>query len=141
MESNDIQRQLVEANRLASATRAESLNAAAWAWPVMVVAMIAFFALMGVLSEAGRGVATVGWTLFVIVWIITTRRANRARPRRTQRDRSQRIHDLIEWLALAVTANAIFFGLSHVSWTLAGIGLALLGAGYGAVSARRATHA
>ena len=141
MESNDPRSQLDEAARLAAATQREAYNAPGWAIPVLLVAMVVFFTLMGVIGEAWRGTASLGWSLLVLAWVYAIRRPNRAAPTPMWHERSHRRRDIAEWVGLLLAANLITFTLSRVSWALAGLGLAVLASGYGAFSARRARHA
>lgn len=139
MESNvNPARDLIEAQRLAAATQREALKAPIWAMPLMTLAIVGFFVLIGKLDDGARIVASVAWTVFVLAWVYAIRRNNRAKPGRRAVTAEQRRRELAEWMVLLVIANVLTFALSRVSWALAGVALASLGAVYGSVSAWRA---
>jgi hypothetical protein len=141
METNEVRNQLAEAQRLAAATQSEATNTPSWAMPVMLGALVVFFVILGLLDNAWRGLASVGWSLFVLAWVYAMRRRNRAASARIPLDAAQRRRAVIEWIVLLLVANLITFALSRVSWALTGVALAVLAAGYGALSAQRARHA
>jgi hypothetical protein len=106
----------------------------------MAFAVIAFFGSYAVDTHTSGVVRSVVWLAFVVAWAATIQRGNRARKGRIPRDRAQRRRDAIEWTGLFVVANAIVFGLGHVSWWLVGVSLAGLGAGSGWRASRRAAR-
>lgn len=142
MESNDAQRQLSEIDRLKAATQVESTAVAAWAWPVLVVvAMVATFTSFQFLDEPWQAIVSAAWCVFVAIWIRVIRRNNRAVRPRVERTAGQRKKDIKEWVVLLVAANAITFGLSRISWTVAGIGMAIFCSFAGGVFSRRGRRA
>ncbi len=137
MESKDAQRQLIEIDRLKTATQVEATAVAAWAWPVLVVAMIATFASFQFLDEPWHAIVSATWCVFVAIWIRVIRRDNRAVRQPAERTSEQRKQDIKEWVVLLIAANAITFGLSRISWTVAGIGMAIFCSFAGGVFSRR----
>ena len=127
--------ELAELERLQRVTKNEAVRGRRWAVPVLVVAVIVFFASYALDSDVQRRVAPMIWGAFVGLWIVWLRSGNRARARWLG-DLEWR--DVLPWwVASMVVGLLITQVVGPVSWVLAGVLMALLCATPGLVSWRR----
>lgn len=107
MESNA--EQLNELGRLRAETLSESRRTPAWAWPVMGLATIAFFAGYELDNKLYGQIAPFVWTAFVFGWTYLVSRANRVKPRVDITPTSVGV-----WISLLVAANLFVWALSRL---------------------------
>jgi hypothetical protein len=140
METDNVREQLAAAARLRSATITEAGRIPRGAFVVLAIATVLFFSSYSIDQGWVYVVAPIVWTAFIVAWVWWLRHGNRATPGRPARTRDERRRDIVEWIGLFVTANAIALLGATVSWILAGVLMAFLGAGAGQVASRRGRH-
>lgn len=132
MESNDASDRLDDLHGLSSATAAESLAGRPWAPVLLAAATVLMFSSYELDSSWVRSAAPVAWGAFVILWLRWLRGDNRARGYRRAAGSWKKEAPLL--VALFVIASAITAIGAAVSWVLAGVLLACMGAGASAVT-------
>ena len=103
----------------------------------MVIGVFAFFVSIGAAPNGVRVPLYIGWLVFVASWALLLRWGRGAQPAHEPMTKRA----ILEWIGFVVLANAIALVFSRVSWALAGVLLALLGAGWGAILASRGRNA
>jgi len=140
METNPEADQLREVNRLRAATISESAATPRGGFAIMAVAIAAFFGGYQWHSRVYDVVAPIVWCAFVAGWVLWLRHGKRAIPGRPARTAHEWRRDAAVWIGLFAAANGVALLGSRVSWLLAGVLMAALSTGGGAVAAWRARH-
>lgn len=137
METTDgIGTQLRDVQRLSGAAECESRRAPQWAWPVMSAAIVAFMAYCAFAPERLVGWGSLVWTVFVLGWVIATRRNLRAKPKFAVTRRGLGIWAVGTAAIIGVSyASVAIFG--RTAWLFIGLAFGAWGLASGARMSRR----